>query len=82
MRLGISRRIEEDGEQQLQRGCINPASISPVKCLDDVGPVKVDKLQNVSTATDAMLLMLKLTKVPKALTKAPTSPQQAGPSLK
>ena len=56
MRLGIPRTVEEDGNQQLQRGRIDSVSVMPVKCLDDVGPVKVDMLQNVSTTTNAMLL--------------------------
>ena len=73
MRIGISRTIEEDGDQQLQRGRIDPMSIRPVECLDDAGPVKVDMLQNVSTTMDATVLKLELTKLPKALTNAPTS---------
>ena len=73
MRIGVSRTVEEDGDQQLQHGRIDPMSIRPVECLDDVGPVKVDMLQNVSTTMDATMLQLELTKLPKALINAPTS---------
>ena len=48
-------------------------SIRPVECLDDVGPVRVGMLQNVSTTMDATMLKLELTKLPKALTNAPMS---------
>ena len=66
MRIGISRTIEEDGDQQLQHGRIDSMLIRPVECLDDVGPVKVDMLQNVSTTTDAAVIKMELTKLPKS----------------
>ena len=62
MLIGISRTVEEDGDQQLQHGRIDPMSTRPVECLDDVGPVKVDILQNVSTTMGATVLKLEPTK--------------------
>ena len=66
MRIGISRTVEEDVDQQLQHGRIDSMLGGPVERLDDVGPVKVDMLQNVSTTTDATVIKMELTKLPKS----------------